>query len=134
MPTLTVNAKRARKTVVNEIALLVESAQDKNKSSSGDMDIINKNIDIYPWLTKSSVYGCLRRIKMPIPQKISSQNIVVDSSTSIVPFDPFPPNELSGRPKGSTILNAATTKDDLNTMGNKIPFYIQMGDMKMETN
>ena len=46
MPTLTVNAKRAQKTVVNEVALLVKSAQDKNISSSGATDIIKKQKNI----------------------------------------------------------------------------------------
>ena len=69
MPTLTVKAKRTQKTMVNEVTLLVKNTQDKNPSSSSAMDILDKNIDIYPMLTKSSVHDHLWRIQIPIPNK-----------------------------------------------------------------
>ena len=111
---------RTRKTVVNEVALLVKSAQDKNMSSSGAMDIIQKKKDIYPWLTKSTVYGRLRRIKNSDSQRISSQNIEVDPCTSIVTPDPDSSLTLGGRPKGSTLLKASKLLDDLAIAKNEI--------------
>ena len=60
---------RTRKTVVNEVTLLVKSAQDKNMSSSGAMDIIQKK-KIFILGSQSQQFMVVSgELKTPIPKE-----------------------------------------------------------------
>ena len=94
------HAKRARRLVVNDLAMRVKAAQASKPNSSGAEGIIENNKLIYPWITRDMVYGCLRRLKNKEKSDIETAivSVTVEDESNAT-------NSNGGRPIGSTNKN-----------------------------
>ena len=62
-PPLSIEAKRARRKIIQDLCLKIKSCQDLNPVKSGAETIISSSSLVYPWLTRNMVYGFLRRTR-----------------------------------------------------------------------
>ena len=83
-PVVSKDTKRVRNKVVNAVAQHV---------INGNLDITNY-YQVYPWLTRHMVNGCIRRIKKH-SNDVTDKNTISVTSITIE-------NKICGRPKGTT--------------------------------
>ena len=91
-PTLTLECKRARSKVVNDLAIIIVSGKKKS---------LKESTLVYPWLTRHMLNGCVRRLKAKEGETIAPlpSSDIANTCTTIVLNDDV---QKGGRPKGTT--------------------------------
>ena len=100
------NAKRARRLIVCDLAVRVKAAQYAKPNSSGSVRIIDEDTLIYPWLTHDMVYSSLRRLKSNEQRDIQTAIVSVAVNNQISGS-----NINGGRPAGSTNKHIQVSPD-----------------------
>ena len=100
------NAKRARRLIVRDLAVRVKAAHAAKPNSSGSVRIIDKDTPIYPWLTHDMVYSSLRQLKSNEQRDIQTAIVSVAVNNQISGS-----NINGGRPAGYTNKHIQLSSD-----------------------